>query len=252
VPRTLVTTRTDGTDLKISVLSPQSPKALVLFTSDGARPGNDVKDIPNAIRFLDSGIGVAVAHTRAAGTSLDGSVSGSEAVLDLIAAARVLQALGYASPKNLFLRAANSGGWSATTAILVRPELFRGLILESPLLDLENVVTNTDLKYHHHYVEAWGSDPQQLRNLSPLEGSAYFIPLDILLIISLDDEAVPAVGSIEWVRRTLCQHSELRSVRIALDTGSISEDRDLSPLSSRGILSEEVSFILSALQASSM
>jgi len=238
--------------MTISIVSPQVPKALALFTSDGARPENEIKDIPNAARLLDNGIGIAIAHTRAARMSFDGAVSSSEAVLDLIAAARTLQALGYASPNNLFLRASNSGGWSATTAALMRPELFRGLILESPLLDLENVVTNTDLKYHHHYVETWGSDRRKLRDLSPLEGTAYFLPRDIMLIISLNDEAVPAVGNIEWVRRTLCRLSEIPSIRIVVDTGLIQEDRALSPLTARGILADELHFILSTLQTPPM
>lgn len=165
-------------------------------------------------------------------------------------AARTLQAFGYGSPKNLFLRASGTGGWIATTAAQHRPELFRGLILESPLLDLERVVTNTKLGLHPHYLESWGSQTQRLKELSPLEEDTDFFPLDLLMILSASDHTTPLVGNLEWLRRKACRHPELGGIRVELTAESVPLERRLSPTIARIITAEEVDFILSTLRSS--
>ncbi len=238
----------DGERVSISFLHPKTLKAVVLLTSNGERLGNEPPSIPGVSLLLQNGIGVAVAHTRAAGVSSSGLPSHSYAVQDIIEAARTLQALGYASPKNLFLRGANAGGWTVTSAALARPELFRGLILESPLLDIERVAPDRNLALYPHYLEAWGKDRSRLKELSPMEKKTDFFPLDIMMLVSLDDRAVPAVGNLEWLRRTTCGHPELRSVNLHTTIGPPPQERESSPTTGRGINLKEVDFILSTVR----
>ncbi len=238
----------DGSRVEISLLRPRTMKALVLFTSNGDPLESDPSSIPGALRLLQNEVGLAVAHTRAAGASSTGDAAETHPVRDLIEAARTLQALGYCSPRNLFLRAAGSGGWTATSAALARPELFRGLILESPLLDIENVTTNKTLSLHPHYVEAWGTSRERLSELSPMQENTEFFPLDIMMIGSLTDDTPPALGNFEWLRRTACKHPELRSVFAVTSVEPVVSNRMLSATTARGIDIREVSFVLATIR----
>ncbi len=238
----------DGYRVEISLALPKTTKALVLFTSNGDRLESEPSSIPEVVLFLRNGIGVAVAHTRAAGVSSKGDASQTHAVQDLIAAARTLQGLGYASPRNLFIRAAGSGGWTAASAAIARPELFRGLILESPVLDLENVVADPTSSLYHRYLEAWGASSARLRELSPMQETTDFLPLDIMLIASLTDRSPHALGNFEWLRRTACRHPELRSVLAFTSVKSAVPERELSATAGRGILPQEVSFVLTTVR----
>jgi hypothetical protein len=238
----------DGSRVEILLLTPKTMKALVLFTSNGDRVESTPLSIPGATLLLQNEIGVAVAHTRAAGVSRAGGASQTHAVADLIEAARTVQALGFSSPRNLFLRAAGSGGWIVTSAALARPELFRGLVLESPLLDLETVATDKTLSLHPHYLEAWGTSRARLKELSPMEETTDFLPLDVMLITSLEDHSPPALGNFEWLRRTVCKHPELRSVFTLTSVKPVVSDRELSATTARGIDIREVSFVLATIR----
>jgi hypothetical protein len=238
----------DGSRVEISLVIPKAMKALVLFTSNGDPLERDPSSIPGAILLLQNEVGLAVAHTRPAGASRSGDASETNPVRDLVEAARTLQALGYCSPKNLFLRAAGSGGWTATSAALARPELFRGLILESPLLDIENATTNKNLPLHPHYVEAWGTSAARLNELSPMHENTEFLPLDIMMIGSLTDDIPPALGNFEWLRRTACKHPELRSVFAVTSVKPTAPERALSATTSRGIVLQEVTFVLATIR----
>ena len=238
----------DGSRVEISLLLPRAMKALVLFTSNGDPRESAPSSIPGVLRLLQNEVGLAVAHTRAAGASSSGDASETHPVRDLIEAARTLQALGYCSPRNLFLRAAGSGGWTATSAALARPELFRGLILESPLLDIENVTTDKNLSLHPYYVEAWGTSRARLSELSPMRENTEFLPLDIMMIGSLTGDTPPALGNFEWLRRVACKHPELRSVFAVTSVEPVVSNRMLSATTARGIDIREVSFVLATIR----
>jgi len=98
---------------------------------------------------------------------------------DCIAAAEWLIAGGYTNPGRLAVAGGSNGGLLTGALLTQRPDLFRAVIIQVPLLDM--------LRYHHfllakYWVPEYGSsdDPEQyrwLRAYSPYhhvrEGTAY-------------------------------------------------------------------------------
>jgi pimeloyl-ACP methyl ester carboxylesterase len=160
---------------------------------------------------------------------------------DLVTVARELQARRIASPKNLFIKGARHHGWIALQAALSRPELFRGVVLQDPLLDLAGVVHANTSPVHAAFVALWGTDTETLRALSPLEQTPEFFPLDILISLSDKRPASGFLGTLEWIRRTTCEHPELRSLLVSLENTQPQSSADAA------LLPHEERFIRSTL-----
>jgi oligopeptidase B len=175
---------------------------------------------PRTLSLLKAGVGLAIAHVRGGGElgaawHAAGRAENKErAVEDFIAVARELSARGYASPRSLVAEGRSAGGWLAAAAAQARPELFRALVLDAPVLDLESSVLSPTLPLHARETFEWGSDPARLRSLSALNRIGDYYPLDTLVIVPLRDTLVPPLGTLEWVRRVRCIASPEASILV--------------------------------------
>jgi len=115
---------------------------------------------------------------------------------DFIAAAEYLIAEGYTSPERLAIEGASNGGLLVGAALTQRPDLFRAVLCEAPVLDM---IRHHKLREKQHSVDEYGSaeDPEQFKYLyaySPYhhvqEGVAY--PAVFLKTAADDTVANPA------------------------------------------------------------
>lgn len=96
--------------------------------------------------WLESGGAIAVAHVRGGGEQgrqwhEAGKLSGRQKTFeDLIAAAEWLVAERYTRPELLAAYGGSNGGLTVAAAMVQRPELFRAVVLDRPILDM--------LRYH--------------------------------------------------------------------------------------------------------
>jgi pimeloyl-ACP methyl ester carboxylesterase len=137
---------------------------------------------------------------------------------DLIAAAREIGIRGLASPDSLFLRGSGAGGWLVTSAAALRPELFRGMILDRPVLDLEAAFGRRSASPTARDVAEWGSDSSLLKQLSPSSFTDGRFSVDTLVLDEAEEENPLTAGIFEWMYRARC--SGARPPQVTLVPGN--------------------------------
>lgn len=217
--RLLKVTSSDRATLTVAVFSPARTQALVLIPVDTCADPLLAPATPETEIVPPPGIALTRVELRRCVTPAqqDIQLQRTQMIADLVAVARELQARRLASPKNLFIKGARHHGWIALQTALSRPELFRGVVLQDPILDLEGVIRDESSPLHAAYAALWGTDKETLRTLSPLQNSPDFFPLDILISLSDKRPRSGFLGTLEWIRRTSCEHPELRSLLVNLD-----------------------------------
>ena len=140
---------------------------------------------------------------------------------DFIAAAEWLIAEGYTRPERLAAAGGSNGGLLMGAALTQRPDLFRAVVVQVPLLDM--------LRYHHFliarlWIPEYGSaeDPEQfrwLRAYSPYhhvrEGTAY--PA-VLLATAESDTRVDPMHARKMAARLQAASSSRRPVLLRLES----------------------------------
>jgi prolyl oligopeptidase len=149
--------------------------------------------------WLEAGGGYAVVNLRGGGEygeqwHRDGMLLKKQNVFDdCIGAAEYLVAQGYTKPERLAFRGASNGGLLAGAMMTQRPDLFRAIVCEVPLLDM---VRYDQFESGKTWVTEYGSskDPEQFKALyaySPyhhvVAGTAY---PSILFCTATDDDRV--------------------------------------------------------------
>ena len=120
--------------------------------------------------WLEAGGGYAVANLRGGGEfgekwHQDGMLLKKQNVFDdCIAAAEYLVAQGYTKPERLAFRGGSNGGLLAGALLTQRPDLFRAIVCEVPLLDM---VRYDQFESGKTWVPEYGSpqDPAQIKAL---------------------------------------------------------------------------------------
>lgn len=121
------------------------------------------------------------------------------AVDELIGAAEELVNRGVVSSGKVILEAESAGAVAATTAFLERPELFAGLVLSAPLLDVDRIMLDTSLPGHERELVEWrNSGP------SPIELIRKRSYPPIFISYGTRDTIVPAWSIARWIYRYRC------------------------------------------------
>jgi oligopeptidase B len=139
-------TAEDGTEIPISLIYRQG------INSKGARPllleGYGMYGVSEELRYnseglslLDRGFAYAIAHVRGGGELPNWHKDGmllekKNSFTDFIACARYLVDKGYADPERLFAWGSSGGGLLMAGVITMDPELFNGVIIDVPFLDI--------------------------------------------------------------------------------------------------------------------
>ncbi len=144
----------DGTQIPISLIYRQGIK------SKGARPlllegygmygvNEELRYSPDARSLLDRGFIRGIAHVRGGGELPNWHQEGmllnkNKSFTDFISCARYLIDKGYADPERLFAWGSSGGGLLMAGVITMGPELFNGVIIDVPFLDIITMMIEED------------------------------------------------------------------------------------------------------------
>ena len=150
-------TAKDGTRIPISLVYRKGIK------KDGGNPlllnGYGMYGVSQEISFpsselnlLDRGFIIATAHVRGGGEFPNWSREGmllkkKNSFTDFIACARYLVDEGYTHPDRLFASGSSGGGLLMAGVITMAPELFKGIIIEVPLVDIITTILERSPSY---------------------------------------------------------------------------------------------------------
>jgi len=160
---------------------------------------------PTLLPLLVQGWIIAIAHTRGGGELgkewyHKGRYEHKEAcVEDFVACAKHLY--GTEKVSQIIARGISAGGVMVTSAMLTSPELFQGIILRSPFLDVLGTMLNKDLPLTEHEFGEWGDPACNKRIRTSMERYCPTLNIkkmtnrnkipDMLLIGAADDINVP-------------------------------------------------------------
>jgi oligopeptidase B len=150
----LWTTAKDGTRIPISLVYRKG------IRKEGGNPllldGYGMYGVSEELNFssfglplLDRGFIYAIAHVRGGGEFPNWHKEGmllrkKSSFTDFIACARYLVDQGYAHPDKLFASGSSGGGLLIAGVITMAPELFKGVIIEVPLIDIISTLIDED------------------------------------------------------------------------------------------------------------
>ena len=205
--QTTVSVSLDGTHVPISLVTPPSPRGLMVIAY-GAYGVSLVPQYQRQIEaLLRNGVAVGYAHVRG------GNIRGHpwhqagrgplkiKAIEDLQSATSHLQ-------RHLRIKASatvglgtSAGGWLFLQTARKTPQLFGGLILDAPLIrpgDLSQIPQFQGIDEHE-----WRHIPASLLDASISDDMANHFPR-ILVNIPLQDEVVPASRTLRWLQKLSC------------------------------------------------
>jgi len=110
---------------------------------------------PFALSLLNRGFIYAIAHVRGGGEFPSWHKEGmllkkKNSFSDFIACARYLVDQGYTHPDRLFARGSSGGGLLISGVITMAPELFKGVIINVPFLDIITTIVDEDQEDNIH------------------------------------------------------------------------------------------------------
>ncbi|MCB0333924.1 MAG: prolyl oligopeptidase family serine peptidase [Bdellovibrionales bacterium] len=179
---------------------------------------------PWIVSLLKNHFQIALAHVRGGGYygqswhEQGRGKNKKNSIDDLLKAARYLQN----DPKTskLFLYGKSAGGLLAASTMQDSPELFGGVILDAPLLDVRRAVTDTTLLLTAREQYEWGNpllDPhidEAMRNYSPLETAPRGILPPVFMRVGEFDRLTPKEDVFRWISHTLKHQGNSSYLRI--------------------------------------
>ncbi|MGH2618524.1 MAG: prolyl oligopeptidase family serine peptidase, partial [Thermomicrobiales bacterium] len=150
VTERLFATAPDGTQIPISLVYlrdappdlPPGPRPLRLDGYGGYAQSQDPTFVPSRLSLIDRGISYAIAHVRG-GFELGGHwweegrlLNKKNCFSDFIACAEHLIAWGHTAPGRLAIYGSSNGGLLMGVVANQRPDLFRAVVAEVPLVDV--------------------------------------------------------------------------------------------------------------------
>ena len=207
---------TDGTLIPVSLVRradrPAGPGPLLLqgYGAYGYPESVDFSSV--RLSLLDRGVAVALAHVRGGGEMgkrwHDGGrmACKSNTFTDFIACAQHLVAEGLTAPDRLVIEGGSAGGLLVGAVLNLRPDLFRGAVLQVPFVDVVNTMLDDTLPLTTGEYEEWG-DPREpeayrrMRAYSPYDNLAPGPYPAMLVETSLHDSQVMYWEPAKYVAR---------------------------------------------------
>lgn len=190
------------------------------------------EDVGPAIpQVLDRGMVWAIAHVRGGGEmgkrwhEAGRLTSKINTFTDYVTCARYLIDIGWTSADRLIGQGGSAGGmlmgWVANHA----PEVFRGLVLHVPFVDVLNTILDTSLPLTTTEWEEWGEPTtdreayQLIKSYSPYENVAQVPHPASLAVSSVNDARVSFVEATKWVSRLRDRTVDSREILLRTDMG---------------------------------
>jgi prolyl oligopeptidase len=179
--------------------------------------------------WLESGGGFALVNLRGGGEfgeqwHQDGMLLKKQNVFDdCIAAAQYLISAGYTKPDRLALRGGSNGGLLAGAVLTQRPDLFRAVVIEAPLLDMIRYPLFGSGKT---WIPEYGSpdDPDQFKALdaySPYHHVVTGTPYpSVLLCTPQDDDRVAPMHALKMTAALQAATSSTNPILLRLEEHS--------------------------------
>jgi oligopeptidase B len=208
----------DGALVPISLIRPKISLGLLVlaYGSYGLSQSAEFSELHQSL--LHRGFAVAIAHVR--GGSERGpswhtqalAANKSRSVADLLAALEFLQQHLNIPPEKTFLWGRSAGGWLVTKAALTEPGRIHGLLLDAPLLDIGEAISDpTSPLFHGERVE-WGTQASSILSLRP----TIPLPFHILLHLPLKDELISPLSTARWAMAA--HHAQLPGYKMLVKT----------------------------------
>ena len=153
-------------------------------------------------------------HWHKAGKGLNKTTS----INDLIDGTRFLVEQGLVDPDQVFVRGASAGAVVIASAVNKSPELFRGVILYAPYLDLVGTLQDGRHWLTESDKQEWGdplkqSDLENLLTISPYETVTPQDYTPVLVTASMRDNRVPYSESLKWMAKVR-HHDKGRHIKL--------------------------------------
>ena len=193
-----------------------------------AEPSFSVDD--EALRA--QGIATALCHTRGGGfwgSAWHAAGRGArkrQALDDLIACIELLRSgATIAAPLPIILRGRSAGALLAARAMIEKPELLAGVILDAPFLDPIGTLLDPLRPLNARETAEWG-DPRNPRDLAALQQLSPYASIrpgggpPVLLFASLFDREVPIAEPLKFTARLRAARTADAPVLLSLDRNS--------------------------------
>ena len=187
---------------------------------------------PNVLSLVDRGFVYAIAHVRGGGEldeawRADGMGERKRnSFHDFIAAAEHLARVGYTARGRIIARGHSAGGLLVAGSANLRPDLFRGVIAESPFVDVVNTLLDKSLPLTPTEWDEWG-DPRRSR--ADLETLLAYSPYDnvvrrsypsMLVTGSLTDPRVTYWEPAKLVARLRARKQDRNPLLLVMETAA--------------------------------
>ena len=220
--RRILAPAADGEQVPISLLHARGlrldGRAPLLLHGYGAYgTATDPTFDPNVLSLIERGFVYAIAHVRGGGELGErwreaGMLSAKiNSFRDFIAAAEHLARSGYTSRGRIVAMGTSAGGLLVAGAANMRPDLFMGLIAQSPFVDAVNTLIDASLPLTPTEWNEWGNPAasrgafETIRAYSPYDNVTAQAYPAILVTASLTDPRVTYWEPVKWVARLRAQ-----------------------------------------------
>jgi oligopeptidase B len=188
----------------------RNPLYLQVYGAYGAMA--DLRFEAHRVSLLDRGFIVGIAHVRGGGEMGEnwhrsGSVlERQNGINDFIDVTRGLLAQQIGDPDRVFAAGSSAGGLIVAAAINQAPELYTGVVLKSPFLDLISTMSDAALPLTEQEYAEWG-DPRRadhfgrMLGFSPFDGLRAARYPQVLVMAGARDERVRIHEPVKWVQR---------------------------------------------------
>lgn len=197
----------DGTRVPISVVRRRThgagPAPMLLDAYGSYEIANDPYFSAQRLSLLERGVSFAIAHVRGGGEMgrrwyEDGKfLKKKNTFTDLIACAEHLIAEGFTSPRQLCISGRSAGGLTMGAVTNMRPDLFQGVIMGVPFVDVLTTMMDPSIPLTEIEWEEWGNPLvsreyyDYMKSYSPVDNVARQAYPNILVTAGLHD---PRVG----------------------------------------------------------
>lgn len=254
-------TAADGSQIPVSImmkkgteLNGKNPLLLQAYGSYADTDNVAESFRRDLISLVERGFVIAYAHVRG-GSELgmtwyeEGRLDKKENTFtDFISAAEFLLEKGYTTTPHLYAFGESAGGMLLGTVANMRPDLFRGMILDYPFVDVLTTMLDEDLPLTTLEYKEWGNpndpeDYQRILKYSPYDNiSAQAYP-NIFVTAAIQDSQVPYWEPVKWAQklRDMKTDGNLLILRTYLNSGHNGPSGRTAEL---GKTAEQLAFLL--------
>ncbi|HTL47819.1 MAG TPA: S9 family peptidase [Verrucomicrobiae bacterium] len=226
----------DGTEIPISLVSRKGlarnrENPFLLYGYGAYGISTDPMFSSNRLSLLDRGFGFAIAHIRGGGDLGrpwydDGKLMKKKnSFLDFIACAQHLVTEGYTRPEKLVISGGSAGGLLMGAVVNLRPDLFAGVVMHVPFVDVSNTMLDETLPLTVTEYDEWG-DPHgkeafdYIHSYSPYDNMKPGHYPAVLITGGLNDPRVQYWEPAKWTAKLRTLKNDPNALLLKINMGA--------------------------------